>query len=403
MSTSGSLGRNNIAEVVIIGGGVIGLTVARALALRGARHVTLIEKNEFGREASWAAGGILAPQVEADQSDDFFRLACASRDLYAQFANDLMAESDVDVELDTTGTLYVGFTETDESELRRRFAWQRAEQLRVEWLDGDEARQLEPCLSDKVRCALRFPFDYQVENRKLLAALLTANERLSVRLIRDCEACVLRIDGSKVAGLETSQGFIKTGTVVLAAGAWTSSIESSPPLPLDVEPVRGQMLCFEANPQLARHVIYSARGYLIPRRDGRLLAGSTTEHVGFDKRVTVEGIERIKEMAFEISPAVSRLPLIDSWAGFRPRALDDLPVLGRPEEIDGLVYATGHYRNGILLAPITGELIADVILTGAAAPMLKTFSPERFNLESTANLIRCRLGAGYRPPGISGE
>ena len=212
------------AEVVIIGGGVIGLTIARALARRGVREVTVIEKNEFGREASWAAGGILAPQVEADQADDFFRLACASRDMYLQFANDLMAESDMDVELDTTGTLYVGFTDKDEAELRRRFEWQRAEGLRVEWLSGDEARQLESCLSDKVGCALRFPDDYQVENRKLLAALLTANERVGVRLIRNCEARVLRIDGSKVAGLETSQGFIDTGTVVIAAGAWSSLI-----------------------------------------------------------------------------------------------------------------------------------------------------------------------------------
>jgi glycine oxidase len=373
-------GSHERADVVIIGGGVIGLAIARALALRRARAVTVIEKNEFGREASWAAGGILAPQVEADQSDNFFRLACASRDMYPQFAAQLLAESDVDVELNTTGTLHVGFTETDESELRRRFAWQRAERLQVEWLDGDEAREVEPCLSDKVRCALRFPDDYQVENRKLLAALLTANARLGVRLVQDCEARVLRIDGRKVAGLETSQGFVKTGTVVLAAGAWTSSIESSPPLPIDVEPVRGQMLCFEANPQLARHVIYSARGYLIPRHDGRLLAGSTTEHVGFDKRVTDEGIEKIKEMAFEISPAVSRLPLIDSWAGFRPRAEDDLPVLGRSEEIDGLVYATGHYRNGILLAPITGELIAETIVSGVSSPLLKAFSPDRMFL-----------------------
>jgi glycine oxidase len=371
-------GSHERADVVIIGGGVIGLTIARALALRGARDVALIEKNEFGREASWAAGGILAPQVEADQSDEFFRLACASRDMYPQFAAELKAESDVDVELNATGTLYVGFTGNDDLELRRRFAWQRAEHLRVEWLDGDEARQLEPCLSDKVRCALRFPDDYQVENRKLLAALLTANERLGVRLIGDCEARVLRIDGNKVAGLETSHGFIKTGTVVLAAGAWTSSIASSPPLPIDIEPVRGQMLCFEANPQLARHVIYSSRGYLIPRRDGRLVAGSTTEHVGFDKRVTAEGIEKIKEMAFEISPAVSRLPLIDSWAGLRPRAQDDLPVLGRSEVIDGLVYATGHYRNGILLAPITGELIAEAIISGKTPPLLAEFSPDRF-------------------------
>jgi len=142
--------------------------------------------------------------------------------------------------------------------------------------------------------------------------------------------------------------------------------------------VRGQMLCFEARPQLARHVIYSSRGYLVPRRDGRLLAGSTTERAGFEKRVTGDGISSIESTAMQIVPAIAGLPLQDSWAGFRPRAVDDLPVLGPLEEIDGLFYATGHYRNGILLAPITGELIAGAILDGAVTPMLDAFTPNRF-------------------------
>lgn len=365
------------ADVVIIGGGIVGLTIARQLARSGIRKVLLIERNQPGHEASWAAGGILAPQVEADHSDDFFRLVCASRDMYPQFAADLLAESDVDVELNMSGTLYVGFTDTDESELRRRFEWQRGEGLRIEWLGGDAARQLEPCLSDDARCALLFPDDYQVENRKLLGALLIANEKLGVRLISECEARQISIEKDRVSGIETSQGFISTATIVLAAGAWSSSIACTQALPIDVGPVRGQMLCFGATPQLARHVIYSSRGYLIPRRDGRLLAGSTTEHVGFDKRVTDQGIAAIKEMAFEISPALQGLPLIDSWAGFRPKAQDDLPVLGWSEEIDGLVYATGHYRNGILLAPITGELIADAIVSGKNSSVLKAFSPDR--------------------------
>jgi glycine oxidase len=146
---------------------------------------------------------------------------------------------------------------------------------------------------------------------------------------------------------------------------------------VEVEPVRGQMLCFRTDGAFARHVIYSSRGYLIPRHDGRLIAGSTSERVGFDKRVTNQGIDAIKAMATEIAPAVMTLPVVDSWAGLRPQSPDDLPVLGVSPEISGLSYATGHYRNGILLAPITGELIADALVSGSVSPLLTPFSPRR--------------------------
>lgn len=368
------------ANVLIIGGGVIGLTIARALAQRGVTNITITEKNEFGLEASWAAGGILAPQVETDKVDDFFRIACASRDLYPSFAESLQVETGIDVQLDTTGTLFVAFTENEEAELRSRFEWQRSQGLAVEFLERAAAHELEPCLAAPVRCALRFPNDYQVENRRLVQALLVANERLGVRLRRGCEAFTLEIKNRRVAGVETSQGFISAVSIVLAAGAWSSSINCTKSLPpIDVKPVRGQMLCFEPPQRLARHVIYSARGYLIPRSDGRVLAGSTTEEAGFEKRITDEGVKAIKSLAVEITPALKSLAVIDSWAGFRPRAKDGLPILGPIRDFSGLFYATGHYRNGILLAPITGELIAEAILSGASPPLLSPFLPDRFD------------------------
>lgn len=370
------------AEVVIVGAGVIGLAIARALGRRGVRDVVLIEKNEFGREASWAAGGILAPQVEADAGDDFFRLACASRDLYPQFAGELVSEAGVDVEFDTTGTLYVGFDDRDEIELRRRLEWQLSERLRVAWLTGDEARREEPRLSAAVRCALRFPDDYQIENRKLLEALIQANRKLSVRELNHCEALRLSTGRDEVSGVETSKGFISTRKVVIAAGAWTSLIDL--PEAIFVEPIRGQILCFKAGSEFARHVIYSSRGYLVPRHDGRLLAGSTSERAGFEKRVTDEGVSQINSLAREIAPALAGLPLVDSWAGFRPRASDGRPILGASDRIKGLFYATGHFRNGILLAPITGELIADEITQGRHSSLLEPFRPARL-CEETAN------------------
>jgi len=369
------------AGVVIIGGGVIGLTIARALAQRGVREVTLIERGRPGAEASWAAGGILAPQVEVDRQDDFFQLACASRDLYPEFAESLREETGVDVELDTTGTLSVGFTPDDEAEMRRRFEWQKGEGLAVEWLTGDEARRLEPCVSHEIRSALLFPRDFQVENRRLVDALLRANEELGVQLAPGTSVTALRINHRRVCAVETSNGVVEAPVVVLAAGAWTSLIKS-PDMELPatcIQPVRGQMLCFAAQPQIAGHVVYSSRGYLVPRRDGRVLAGSTTEHVGFDKRTTDEGIAAINSMAIEIAPGMAALPVIDSWAGFRPRATDELPVLGSCAEIEGLFYASGHYRNGILLAPITGKVIADEIVDGVVPDSVKAFSPNRFH------------------------
>jgi glycine oxidase len=368
------------AEVVIVGGGVIGLTIARALAQRGVRDVLLIERGSLGAEASWAAGGILAPQVEVDHKDDFFRLACDSRDLYPRFAEALKEETGVDVELDRSGTLCLGFTSADEAELRHRFEWQDREGLQVEWLNGDEARRLEPAISAEVRCALLLPKDFQVDNRRLVNALVRANEELGTHIVTGSSVAALRIKDRKVRGVETSRGFIHTQLVIMAAGAWASLIKSPDAnLPaIGVEPVRGQMLCFEAQPQIARRVIYSSRGYLVPRRDGRVLAGSTAEHVGFNKSVTEEGLTAIKSMAIEIAPAIAALPVIDSWAGFRPRAADGLPVLGSTAEVEGLFYATGHYRNGILLAPITGKVIADAIVDRAIPVSVKTFSPDRF-------------------------
>lgn len=382
-----SFGPTRTADVIIIGGGVIGLTIARALRHGGVREVMLIERGHPGAEASWAAGGILAPQVEADHPDDFFRLACASRDLYPAFAQSLQEETGIDVELDRSGTLCVGFTPQDGDELRRRFQWQTDEGLQVEWLTGDEARRLEPCISRNVASALRLPNDWQVENRRLVEALVSANEKLGVQLVTDCAVTALRIEHETVRGVGTSQGPVAAPIVVVAAGAWSSLINSPGSPLIEIEPVRGQMLCFAARPEIGRHVIYSPRGYLVPRRDGRVLAGSTAEHVGFEKRVTDDGITAIKAMALEITAAIEGLPVIDSWAGFRPRAKDDLPVLGRCEEARGLFYATGHYRNGILLAPITGQVIADAIVDGVVWAGLAAFSPDRFRERATNEAI----------------
>lgn len=373
-------GGGETADVAVIGGGVIGLAVARALSRRGAGQVALIERGRLGSEASHAAAGMLAPQAEADRADPFFELACASRDLYPAFADELREETGTDIELERTGTLYLAFTPQDEAELEHRYNWQRRAGLTVERLSAEETRRLEPCISSSLRAALRFPLDVQVENRRLIAALSNSVLKLGVRLLTETHVKSLIQERGRVRGVETSRGLLDAPVVVVATGAWTSFLEVSDKgvRPVSIEPVRGQMLSFESNPRLARHVIYSPRGYLVPRLDGRLLAGSTTEHAGFEKRVTGEGLHAITSHALEIAPAVGGLSLLDSWAGLRPRAEDGWPVIGECAELRGLFYATGHYRNGILLAPQTGALLADEIMTGHASPLGNAFRPDRF-------------------------
>jgi glycine oxidase len=296
----------------------------------------------------------------------------------------LLEETGIDIELDNTGTLYLAFTPHDAEELEKRYEWQKKAGLVVERLSGEAARDLEPSICEDVRACLRFPLDTQVENRRLISALASANERLGVRMETGTAVVSLKIVRGGFAGIETSRGFVAANSVVIAGGAWSSLLGASDiALPnLRIKPVRGQMLCFEAKPQIAKHVIYSPRGYLVPRRDGRVLAGSTTEHAGFEKHVTAAGVQSILSAALEISPRIASLPMTDSWAGLRPRAADTLPVLGPCAEIEGVFYATGHYRNGILLAPITGELIADAIVDKVFPARLRIFSPDRFGLVS---------------------
>jgi glycine oxidase len=367
-------------DILICGGGIIGMSLARELSLRGIEKIAVVEKNaSCGSESSWAAAGMLAPQSEANFADDFFRFCSESRDSYPQFAEELFEETGVDVELDRTGTLYLAFDENDAEELEKRFAWQTKANLPVEKLTKREVLEVEPHASPEILFGLSFPNDWQVENRRLMIALRKSVEMRGVEIITDSEIENLLTQNQKVIGAETRTQKFAAEKVVLTTGAWTSLIKIGVEnLPLKIEPVRGQMLSFQTAEKLFSKVVYTARGYLVPRLDNRILVGATVEKAGFDKRLTDAGEEFLQVNAAEIAPVLANLKASEKWVGLRPATIDGLPVLGEFADIENLYAATAHYRNGILLAPRTAQIMADKIVGNVESEYLKIFSPDRF-------------------------
>ena len=371
------------SDVLIIGGGVIGLSIARELHKKGVKRITLLEKGLIGQESSWAAAGMLGPQAEANEGGTFFDMMLESRNLYPAFSAELLDETGVDIELDRAGTLYLGFTQEDTNEVRERFEWQQKAGLSVEYLSAEDARKAEPFISTNVREALLFPNDWQVENRKLLDALRRYAEINGIEIRENTRVKRLVVDSGKVTGAETTGGTILADKTVLATGAWTSLIKLGiTESPIRVEPVRGQIIAFRAAERMFQRVIYSHRGYIVPRVDGRILVGSTSENAGFDKSVTESAATHLREIAFEIAPGISSLPVAHQWAGLRPFAADGLPILGEIAGLDGLFISTAHYRNGILLAPLTARIAATRLVSGTDFKYLADFGPSRFSLRS---------------------
>ncbi|CAN5327758.1 glycine oxidase ThiO [soil metagenome] len=370
-------------EVLIIGGGVIGLSIARELHKRGVKRINIIDAGECGREASWAAAGMLGPQAEADEAGAFFEFCRESRDLYPTLASELLDETGTDIELDPAGTLYLAFSDEDVRVLRMRFQWQKAAGLPVEHLDASEVRRAESFVSPDVREALFFPNDWQVDNRKLCSALRRYCEFNGIEINENTRVDRLITDLGRVTGVRARSVSYPADQIVVAAGAWTTQILfGERQLPLKVVPIRGQMVAFHTAKRLFERVIYSSGGYIVPRRDGRILAGSTTEEAGFDREPTDSAAASLSTMACGIAPGLVNLEIADRWAGLRPRSPDGFPVIGRIEGIDGLYLATGHYRNGILLAPATAQIVAADIVEGRLSDYAPVFGTDRFRLRA---------------------
>jgi len=366
------------SEVLIVGGGIIGLAIARGLYLRGIKEITILERGEIGRESSFAAAGMLAPNVEAERKDAFTEFCAESLNLYPNYAEEIHAETGIDIELDRNGTLYLVFTEEDAQEISRRYDWQKRAGLRVEHLTARETLRAEPFVSPDVRKSLFFPNDWQVENRRLLDSLQKYAELNRIKIVENAQIVTLLIENNRITGVETVNEKFLAPIVVLATGAWTSLIKAESFILPQVKPIRGQMISFQTAKRLFQKVIYSPRGYIVPRADGRILVGATVEDVGFDKSMTDAGTEFLRETALEISPGLGNLEIHEKWAGLRPFAADGLPIIGAFTEVENLFIATAHYRNGILLAPLTAKIMAEKIAENLDSEYLKIFSPQRF-------------------------
>ena len=360
---------------MVIGGGVIGLSIARELRRRGAGRLSVLERGRCGEEASWAAAGMLAPNAETHEEGPFFRFCTDSNALYPDFAAQLFKETGIDIELDRTGTLFLSFGEDDDRVISEKYEWQRGAGIEVERLTVEGVWKLEPEVSGSVRGGLLYHGDWQVENRKLVQALRRSCELSGVSIREGVEATELVSEGNKVVGVRTSHGEISVDTVVVANGSWACSLLGGSA----IRPIRGQMISLRrGSGRVIEHVIYSSHGYVVPRADGRVLVGATVEDVGFRKEVMPEAIEELRDAALEIAPALGNFDIKEAWSGLRPFAADGLPVIGWVPGREGLFVATGHFRNGILLAPITGAIAADAITGRGGSEYLEAFGSERF-------------------------
>jgi len=366
-------------DVVIVGGGIIGGSIAFELVRRNLR-VAVLDRQELMHEASWAAAGMLSPAPDGPAAIPLVPLGRASLALYPTFVANVEESSEIRVGYRPCGAVEVLCHGDAERELSTLVALNRGLGLACEPLRLEEALEMEPALGRDARAAAFLRDDAAVNPRSLTEALLAASRVAGaalrpgvdvVSLVRDKQRCA----GVKAAGGET----FSAGHVVLAAGCWTSQLPDAAPY-APTRPVRGQMVALRHPGKPIRRVLRSERGYIVPRDHAtpqNLVAGSTLENAGYEKAVTSGGLEQILGAVNELAPSLAGAEILETWSGLRPGTPDQLPILG-PTDVEGLIIATGHYRNGILLAPVTAKLIADWITEGRTSLNCEDFSPMRF-------------------------
>ncbi len=372
--------------IVVVGAGLIGLAIAAELAERGAT-VRVIEAREPARAASWAGAGMLAPYTEASTSPEFDAFCADSLARYPAFAARLLERGGVDPHLRLEGILELAFDRATEERLRAGVVLRRARGISARFLERDEVRSLEPVLGAATRGAAFCEQEGRIDNRRLGRALVAACRALGVRIDAGAGQVALEADERRILGVRGAEGFVPAAAVVNAAGAWAAELDGVPEhARVEVVPVKGQMLALAMPKGLVRHTLWVPGAYLVPRDDGRLLVGATVEAAGYDTRVTAHGLRALLDAALGALPALRDLTVAETWAGLRPGTPDGLPYIGETT-LGGYYVAAGHFRNGILLAPATAVLVADVL---EGKPGIAAFSPRRVH-GARAQVAKARL------------
>ncbi|MDC0770141.1 glycine oxidase ThiO [Streptomyces sp. HD] len=379
------MSRTRTSDVLVIGGGIIGLVTAWRAAQRG--FTTAVVDPEPGGGAAQVAAGMLAAVTELHYGEQtLLGLNLESARRYPDFAAELSDLTGHDLGYRQCGTLAVALDADDRAHLRELHALQRQSGLDSEWLSGRECRRLEPMLAPGVRGGLRVDGDHQIDPRRLAGALVVACERAGVVFHRTWTER-LDVAGARVAGVTTTDGTgLRADQVVLAAGSLSGRLPGVPDDVLPpVRPVKGQVLRLTVPKRYApflnrtvRAVVRGSQVYLVPRESGELVVGATSEELGWDTTVTAGGVYELLRDAHELVPGITELPLTETRAGLRPGSPDNAPMLG-PTELEGLLLATGHYRNGVLLTPVTGDAMAHVLATGELPDEARPFTPKRFS------------------------
>ncbi|WP_371069490.1 glycine oxidase ThiO [Sediminibacillus sp. JSM 1682029] len=368
-------------DCIVIGGGVNGGSVAYNLAKRG-KKVLLLEKDRLASKASGAAAGMLAAQAELEEDGPLFHLAKKSRSMFPALAKEIKKLTGMDIELVNKGMYKVALTDEEENRFKHVIELQNRTGEQAKWISREEVRRREPALSSAIRGAMYIEKDGQVAAPQITLGFLKAAAVLGVEIREFTEVFAFLFDNGKIAGVRTSGGSFESDKVILTGGAWSESLLPDSEIPFNTYPVKGECFSVVAHRPLLTGTIFSHSCYLVPKKGGRLLVGATVRPNTFDQTVTVGGISYLMEQAKKLVPEIIHAEWEKAWAGIRPQTSDGLPYLGEHPAYEGLYVATGHFRNGILLSPITGELIAGLVDREPLSADLRAFRIDR-HLEKT--------------------
>ena len=372
----------NHADIIIIGAGIIGCAIAYDLAKRNANTLVIDKATRVGTEASWAGAGILTSH--ASTHEPYPTLCRASLALYPALADELKTATQIDIEFIRSGTLSVIFNPDEVASLVGLAERRVKRGFSAEVLTAEEALRLEPALSPAIRGAVLFPEDAQVRNPKLVTAFAKGAAQLGTQFKLGNPITGFIREKERIVATVVNGERIYADTFVIAAGCWTGALSAMLGCPIPIAPAKGQIVLVEAMPPLFHRTIDGLGVYLVPRADGKLLIGATVEMAGYDKSTTVDGVKQMIDAGIGISPALAQSTFVQTWTGLRPYAKNG-PVLGYLPGHENVVLASGHFKNGILLAPITGKLIAELLMDGEASLSLDPFRPQMLQSEIGAD------------------